>query len=507
MNKNTSKRILAYTVAGILSFNLCSYAVTLYAPAKAAQSVSELENMKNENKKKIAELQAQIADAQKQYDKIEEDESAKEEYRDALNEKIYLQNQNIEYVSGQIEQIDAEIGENLKQINELEKKISQTQLETDTNMTLFKQRLRASYMAGNESISAVFAGSADFYDVLAKFELVSKMAEHDDKLIKELKELISQLKKSNEEMKKKQEELSESLQEAGERKAEFSEVLSELTVDYQNTQAELEKLGEAKNEIAEDIEAKNAAIAEKEQEHEKILADIAAVQERMRQESVSESKRVSESLAISAEESRRAEESIRAEESKRKEESERAEQAEKPVTQPPQQNQNPSTEAPEAEEPPVTAAPPVTEPPSSGTGFAWPVPGFFSVWSSYGYRTFDNSFHKGIDISGGGIAGAAIVAVADGVVASAVTGCTHNYSKNGSCGCGGGYGNYVTIVHSDGTYSTLYAHCQSVAVSAGQSVSKGQTIGYVGTTGYSTGNHLHFEVHKNGSTTDPMSYY
>lgn len=501
MNNNTSKRILAYTIAGILSFNLCGSAVTLSAPVKAAHTVAELENMKDENKKKIAELQAQIADAQKQYDKIEEDEFAKGEYRDALNEKIYLQNQNIEYVSGQIEQIDAEIGENLKQINELEEEISLTQHETDKNMALFKQRLRASYMTGNESISAVFTGSADFYDILAKFEIVSKMAEHDDKLVKELKEQISQLKKSNEEMKKKQEELSESLKEAGERKAEFSEVLSELTVDYQNTQAELEKLGEAKNEIAEDIEAKNAAIAEKEQEHEKILADIAAVQEMMRQESVSVSKSISESLAVSAEESRRAEES------KRREESEKAEQAEKPVTQPPSQNQNPSTEAPEAEEPPVTAPPPVTEPPSSGTGFAWPVPGFFSVWSSYGYRTFDNSFHKGIDISGGGIAGAAIVAAADGVVASAVTGCTHNYSKNGSCGCGGGYGNYVTIVHSDGTYSTLYAHCQSVAVSAGQSVSKGQTIGYVGTTGYSTGNHLHFEVHKNGSTTDPMSYY
>ena len=164
MNKNTSKRILAYTVAGILSFNLCSSAVTLYAPAKAAQSVSELENMKNENKKKIAELQAQIADAQKQYDRIEENESAKEEYRDALNKKMHLQNQNIEYVSGQIEQIDAEIAENLKQINELEGEISSTQLETDKNMELFRQRLRVSYMSGNESISAVFAGSADFYD-------------------------------------------------------------------------------------------------------------------------------------------------------------------------------------------------------------------------------------------------------------------------------------------------------------------------------------------------------
>ena len=77
--------------------------------------------------------------------------------------------------------------------------------------------------------------------------------------------------------------------------------------------------------------------------------------------------------------------------------------------------------------------------------------------------------------------------------------------KNYSCGCGGGYGNYVTIAHSDGTYSSLYAHCESICVSSGQYVTQGQTIGYVGTTGYSTGNHLHFEVHKNGNTVDPLS--
>ena len=73
------------------------------------------------------------------------------------------------------------------------------------------------------------------------------------------------------------------------------------------------------------------------------------------------------------------------------------------------------------------------------------------------------------------------------------------------CGCGGGYGNYVIIQH-DGTYSTVYGHMQSLAVSEGDYVSAGQTIGYVGTTGFSTGYHLHFEIRVNGSRVDPMNY-
>ena len=105
----------------------------------------------------------------------------------------------------------------------------------------------------------------------------------------------------------------------------------------------------------------------------------------------------------------------------------------------------------------------------------------------------------------GGNAGAAIVAAKSGTVVRVVTGCSHNYPNSGSCGCGGGYGNYVIIQH-DGTYSTLYGHMASVSVSVGQSVSAGQTIGYVGSTGFSTGFHLHFEVRVNGTKVDPMKY-
>ncbi len=134
--------------------------------------------------------------------------------------------------------------------------------------------------------------------------------------------------------------------------------------------------------------------------------------------------------------------------------------------------------------------------------FTWPVPGYHLVISPYGYRihpiTGRRKFHKGTDISGGNIKGKPIVAMADGVVSIA------SYNQ-------GGYGNYVMINHgtsSDGnSYVTLYAHMTRYIVSVGQKVTKGQTIGYVGTTGASTGYHLHFEVRVNGNTTNPMSYF
>ena len=143
-----------------------------------------------------------------------------------------------------------------------------------------------------------------------------------------------------------------------------------------------------------------------------------------------------------------------------------------------------------------------TQPSSGGGGFAWPCPGYYTISSTYGNRW--GTTHGAIDIAGGN-AGAAIVASKGGTVVRVVTGCTHNYAKSSSCGCGGGYGNYVIIQH-DGTYSTLYGHMASVAVSVGQTVSQGQTIGYVGSTGFSTGFHLHFEVRVNGAKVDPMQY-
>lgn len=121
--------------------------------------------------------------------------------------------------------------------------------------------------------------------------------------------------------------------------------------------------------------------------------------------------------------------------------------------------------------------------------FGWPLPGYTYISSGYGSRW--GGFHTGIDITGGGVYGANIVAAESGTVILA----SSHYS----------YGNYVIINHGGG-YSTLYAHASSLLVSVGQTVHKGQAIAKVGSTGNSTGPHLHFEVRVNGVHKNPSGF-
>ena len=135
--------------------------------------------------------------------------------------------------------------------------------------------------------------------------------------------------------------------------------------------------------------------------------------------------------------------------------------------------------------------------------FTWPVPGYYHISYGVGWRW--GAYHKGIDIWSPGIRGAKICAAAEGTVILVSNTCTHDYGKNGSCGCGGGYGNYCIIDHGNG-YWTLYGHSQYMSVTQGQHVNKGDVLGIVGSTGYSTGDHLHFEVRLNGVAQNPSNY-
>ena len=143
-----------------------------------------------------------------------------------------------------------------------------------------------------------------------------------------------------------------------------------------------------------------------------------------------------------------------------------------------------------------------------GDAFIWPTPTISRISSYFGSRW--GRSHNGVDISNGTY-GAKVVAIADGLVTTYSNSCKHNYGKNPpkTC-CGSGYGNYITINHGtkDGkTYVAYYAHLGSIVVSKGQTVKKGQIVGYVGSTGRSTGAHLHFGISVNGSWKDPMSFY
>ena len=138
------------------------------------------------------------------------------------------------------------------------------------------------------------------------------------------------------------------------------------------------------------------------------------------------------------------------------------------------------------------------------TGMIWPVPYNNSYISSgFGKRNFGNGYHLGIDITMPGASdyNKRIVASADGVVRVASNICSHNWRKNTNCGCNHGYGNYVLIDHGDGLVA-YYGHLTRASVHAGQKVSKGDQIGIMGCTGYSTGAHLHFEIRVNGGKGD-----
>lgn len=129
---------------------------------------------------------------------------------------------------------------------------------------------------------------------------------------------------------------------------------------------------------------------------------------------------------------------------------------------------------------------------------AWPLPQTFSISSPFGYRedpfTGELEYHNGTDIAAPN--GTQILAAAAGTVTIA----------NGIDSWGGSYGYHIKIDHGGGL-ETLYAHCSAICVTPGQQVQQGEVIGFVGSTGNSTGNHLHFEAWVNGERTDAMSFF
>ena len=135
----------------------------------------------------------------------------------------------------------------------------------------------------------------------------------------------------------------------------------------------------------------------------------------------------------------------------------------------------------------------------SESGYLWPLPGGYNTISSLaGGRihpvTGKPGNHAGIDIPAP--SGTNIYAAKSGVVIHAAKGTGSSWS----------YGNYVIVSHSDGT-STLYAHMSRIGCKEGQTVKQGDVVGYVGTTGRSTGNHLHFEIRSGSTRKDPVNYF
>ena len=434
--KTNLLKMMALIICVVVSMGAFTYSRQHAYKASATKSINELDKQKSQNNAAIKELEEKIA-------ALEGNKEEQEAYQQQLAEKIKLQNENIEILMNQIEDINNQILQKQDEITNLEEEISRQEVEIADGLEKFKLRIRAMYISGNDSLAAALVGATDFYDMLAKIELMSRVAKYDDELIEGLVAELNEYNQNIEILNSQKAELEVSMAELNVKKDEVQAALDALNADMQKTQEEIDRI-QLEKEIAqkskEEMEKENEAI---EAEREAILAEIARQQEEARKAA--------------------------------------------------QQKQNNSSN---------------TSGNSGGSKYTggplkWPVPGFYGVSSEYGQRW--GRLHAGIDIAGGGISGASIVAAESGTVGIVSQTCTHNYGKSYSCGCGGSYGNYVTINHGNGL-STLYGHCSSIIVSPGEYVERGQVIGYVGSTGFSTGFHLHFEVIENGSKNNPRNY-
>lgn len=380
----------------------------------------------------------------------------RKEARAQLNEV----NSRLDDLALKIADQQAAVAASKEQLSLTEAAISETLKELHQQEELLGSRLRAVQQKGDVKYIEVLLDAKDFGDLISRFSTVSEIIKQDDHVLQAYKGNVKQLSEQRSEqalllesVKRKQRKLLV-LQT---RIIAESELKRKLVVQLNTKVKELQQEQFSKAEEAEILADQRRLIQN----------ELIALQEAERK-AKEEAKRKAEEAARAAEAKRQAEavEAARAAEAKKK------------------KSDAPSAEPiiPEVESPTATPEQPADA--VTSRPFHLPVQGYVS--SPFGPRnnplTGKPEIHKGIDLVNA--KGTPIHAAAGGIVLRA--------------GSATGYGNVVMVTHLiDGqVYTTVYAHLDSISVSAGQTVMPGKTLGTLGTTGWSTGPHLHFELHK-----------
>lgn len=422
---------------------VCMISIPMAIPTtvSAEDSISDLEQQ-------LQQLEQENQKYQKILDDTKSDIAEKEEYKSALVSKVQVLDEKIAVTREKISNLNDDIKE--KQ-DAYDKGLSEVEDQFDA----LANRLRILYMSGNATDLEIIFGAKDFSDLIDKMELVKSLANSDKELISEIRTKLDELstkKKSLEADKKDLETQQASLKSDQD---EFNKLISDNDEILKNLYA---SNSEAQNSL------ESAALQSEEIEAK--ISEYYAAQKAAAEQAAQASQSSSSSSSSSG-------------------------------------SSSSSSSGSSSSGSSSSGSSSVIVP--SGSGFAWPTPGF-TYLSSEWYEDREVYNHGGIDIAGAGIMGTPVVAAADGTVIASNSSCTHNWGKSYSCGCGGGYGNYVMISHAGGKM-TVYGHLTSLTVSTGQTVSRGQVIGYVGSTGNSTGPHLHYECRLNGVRYNPMSEY
>lgn len=389
-------------------------------------------------------LKAQEKQISVELDKLKNDKADQQAYKEKLDAQIANIEQQIDNLNNQIADLDNDI-------RTKEAQISGKQKEINTNFEKLKERVYALYLTGEASNLEIVLNAKNIMDLADKAEILRVVSEHDTGL-------INTLKSDMESVKTQRDQIQANRSAVTAKKTELDQNQSDLAKLEDETSRVIVKLGQNEQQ-AKQKQTKNAA---EQKETEQAIDDWFAYYYASLKSQSSVTSSGSGSTSNNGTEANGS-----------------TSNGDGTANGGGTSNNGGSSAGGGY---------------SNSGGFQFPVPSFIRISQPFG--SYDmGSFHKGIDIAAN--YGSTIVAAASGKVVMA------GFGIRGSGY--GGYGNVVAIDHGNGIM-TLYAHMSSMAVSVGQTVTKGQKIGAVGSTGNSTGNHCHLEVRENGTAVNPMNY-
>lgn len=336
-------------------------------------------------------------------------------------------NTQLNTILGEMEDAQTKLADKQTEIEKAEEALVQAKVEENTQYQSMKKRIKYMYENGNSQVIELLMESENIGEFLNKAEYISQISEYDRDMLDEFQAVVKEVEAEEAALQTEYEEL---------------EVLRD---DLLVKQSNLESLLSEKNLQISDLE--------------KQIGDNAALLQDLIAQAEAEPLKQEQAAAAAAAAAQQA------------------------AQQQAAQNSGNSGGG-------SSYVPPVIDNVVSGNGqFTNPCPAGY-VSSTFGYRDFDSSFHKGLDLAAP--EGTPTYAAADGVVLIA--------------GWSDSAGNWIVIDHGNG-FVGKYMHHSGLLVSAGQTVTKGQPIGLVGNTGNSFGAHLHFQLELNGAPVDPQAYF
>lgn len=443
-----------YKIIAVFMAMLFCVCVPFSSSTKAtnADEVEKAQNQVEASKKKINALKNQLANVNNDIASIKKLVSDLDSELAAITEHILSYNKQISEKQLQIDAKQVEIDNMIHAIAETEGKIATTELnlsdaeEKENNQyEAMKKRIQYMYECGEKSFLDLIFSSKNMSEMLGRAEYIASVTEYDREQLEELRNTKNQINSYLAELVTEKENLENQKGELDRQKSELEGQKNALYVLRNGEEDQQELVNQA-------LEVKQAALDSLSQKQSSINGSLTSEQQYLK-----EIEAIAAQLKAAWEEEQRklAQEGLDINEANKKK---------------------------------------LDEIEASG-GFFWPVPPFNRITWQYGAN---NGTHTGLDIGGGGslgsIYGKPIYAAYSGKITVSDVKQTTNY------------GIYVVIDHGSGV-QTLYAHMSKSVVSVGQTVTKGQLIGYVGSTGYATGPHLHLSLIIKGSFVNPQLFF